>query len=465
MSLDKVLPMSASSGNGGTFDSQMSEALAQQTDSAANAGREARNSATQLCFVVDEEPSVCHFLSLVLQGSGLDTQEFQDWEAFREATLRDAPELVFLNIPLESGGAIASLVALGKAGFSGAIQLMSNRGSAVLEHVKNIGDQNKLNMLPVLKKPFETNTIIRIVQELKLGDLPPMAARIDLGDAIDNGWVEFWYQPKIDLRRKQLVGVEAFARVRHPEHGVLSPGAFIPGADSASLVALSEMALKAGLTAGQQFAKLGIHPRMAVNMPAEALQKVPIAEIVQRFHAAGEKWPGLIIDVPEEQIVTDLALAHAVTKQLQPYNVKLAIDDFGRGYSSLARLKELPFAELKLDRTFVTDCGSDKVNAPLCKTVIDLAHNFGSIAVAIGIEKASDVVALISMGCDYGQGFLLGQPMPEGRFLSLLKQRSHNRPSGTGPASTGGSGPSATPQDRAQAAAVRKADLHPLDQL
>ena len=105
-------------------------------------------------------------------------------------------------------------------------------------------------------------------------------------------------------------------------------------------------------------------------------------------------------------------------------NVKLAIDNFGRGYSSLARLKALPFAELKLDPTFVTDCGTDRVNAPLCKTVIDLAHNFGSLAVAIGIEKASDALALTSMGCDIGQGFLLGQPMPEERFVSLLRQRA-----------------------------------------
>ena len=90
----------------------------------------------------------------------------------------------------------------------------------------------------------------------------------------------------------------------------------------------------------------------------------------------------------------------------------------------MVRLKELPFAELKLDRAFVTDCGTDKVNAPLCKSVIDLAHNFGSLALAIGIEKASDALALVSMGCDYGQGFLLGQPMPEERFISLLRQRA-----------------------------------------
>jgi EAL domain-containing protein (putative c-di-GMP-specific phosphodiesterase class I) len=91
------------------------------------------------------------------------------------------------------------------------------------------------------------------------------------------------------------------------------------------------------------------------------------------------------------------------------------------------RLRELPFAELKLDRSFVTDCGTDKVNAPLCKTVIGLAHNFGAVAAAIGVKKASDAVALVSMGCDYGQGFLFGQPMPEERFASLLRQRAQGR--------------------------------------
>ncbi len=145
---------------------------------------------------------------------------------------------------------------------------------------------------------------------------------------------------------------------------------------------------------------------------------------MQTYRPQYEKWPGVIIDVLEEQIVTELTLASEITKKLRPLDVYLAIDDFGRGYSSLAQVKELPFAELKLARTFVADCGTDKVNAPLCKTVIDLAHGFGSIAVGVGIEKASEALALVSMGCDYGQGFLLGQPMPEDRFLSLLRQRA-----------------------------------------
>ncbi len=202
------------------------------------------------------------------------------------------------------------------------------------------------------------------------------------------------------------------------------PGAFMPGANEASLIALSEIALANALTAAVNFAKLGVNLRMAVNIPVNALIKLAVPDIVETYRPQFEKWPGLIIDVTEEQIVTDLALACDITKRLEHLDVQLAIDEFGRGYSSLARLKELPFAELKLDRAFVTDCGTDKVNAPLCKTVIDLAHNFGSVAVAIGIEKASDALALVSMGCDYGQGFLLGQPMPEERFVSLLRQRT-----------------------------------------
>ncbi len=91
---------------------------------------------------------------------------------------------------------------------------------------------------------------------------------------------------------------------------------------------------------------------MAVNVPVNALVKLALGDIVQSYRPKFEKWPGLIIDVTEEQIVTDLALASELTKNLAHLNVKLAIDDFGRGYSSLVRLKELPFAELKLDRAF-----------------------------------------------------------------------------------------------------------------
>jgi EAL domain-containing protein (putative c-di-GMP-specific phosphodiesterase class I) len=342
----------------------------------------------------------------------------------RKAVETRPPSLVFHNISLESAEAIESVVALGKLKYRGAIQLMSARGAAVLEHVRAIGTQHKLHMMPVLKKPFETDTIIKIIQELKLGMPPAVAARLELDDALKNKWVEFWYQPKIAMRKKQLAGAEAYARVRHPQHGVVLAGAFTANASEAATIKLSELALESTLKTSTHFAKLGVNLRLSVNIPVPALVKMPIEDIVKAHHPDSEKWPGLIIDVPEEQIITDLALANELCKKLEPHNVRLAIDNFGRAYSSLAKVEELPFEELKLDRSFVADCGTDKVNAPLCKTVIDLAHSFGRYVVAVGIEKAADALALVSMGCDYGQGFLLGQPMPEERFISLLRQRA-----------------------------------------
>lgn len=133
------------------------------------------------------------------------------------------------------------------------------------------------------------------------------AGRVALDEALSNGWIEFWYQPKIDLRKKQLVGVEAFARARHPQDGVLMPSAFLPGATEANLIALSEQALADTLKAALNFTRIGVNLRPAVNIPVAALVKIAVADIVQAYRPQFEKWPGLIIDVTEEQIVTDLA--------------------------------------------------------------------------------------------------------------------------------------------------------------
>jgi EAL domain-containing protein (putative c-di-GMP-specific phosphodiesterase class I) len=390
----------------------------------AVAAMPARGAAPPLCFVIDHDASIRGFLSLVLQGSGIDTEEFGDVHMLRSALAQRLPDIVFLDIGLETGDAAACVTALGTAGYRGQVQLISNHSASVVTQIKAIGEQQYLHMLPVLQKPFETSVIVKILQDHKLGQRPALAGRVDLGESLANRWIEFWYQPKIDLRKKQLVGVEAFARVRHPEHGVLPPEAFIPAATEPNLIALSELALNEALKASINFAKVGVNLRMAVNMPVNALTKVALVDIVQEHRGRFERWPGLLIDVTEDQVVNDFELARDIAGRVEHLGVKLAIDDFGRDYSAVMRLSDLPFAELKLDRSFVTGCGTDTASAPLCKAAIDLAHSFGSVAVGVGIERASDALALVSMGCDYGQGFLLGQPMPEERFIALLRQRA-----------------------------------------
>jgi len=406
-------------------------AAAAKPDAAATASE--RRGA--LAFIIDEESSIRQFISLILQGSGVDTIEFVDGASFRGMPIARLPDIVFLNVNLDVQDAVASIEMLSKAGFAGSVQLMSSRGSAVLDNVKQAGEQMKLPMLPVLKKPFETSAIQKVLSELKLGHGPaPSGVKITLAEALKNNWVEFWYQPKIDLRRKQLAGAEAFARVCHPEHGVLLPGSFMPGADDASVHTLAERALVSALQSGLNLSRFGVNLRIAINVPVKCLVSLPVDKIVREHRPSVDDWPGLMIDVTEEQIVTELKLANDLSNKFAEHHVRLAIDDFGKGYASLTKLKELPFAEMKLDRSFVVGCGTDKIHAPICKTVIDLAHSFGALAVGIGLEKASDASALVSMGCDLGQGFLFGQPMPEERFTALLKQRVMVRPAAAPPA-------------------------------
>src|SRR5919204_357464 len=139
--------------------------------------------------------------------------------------------------------------------------------------------------------------------------------------------------------------------------------------------------------------------------------------------AQSARWPGIILEVTEDQIVRDMKLAQEIAGQLRVSGIKIAIDDFGAGYSSFSSLRELPFVELKLDSSFVKSCATDATNAAICQTAVDLAHRFGSAAVAEGIENVADLQALMVMGRDFGPGVLIAPPMPQQQFLDLLMQR------------------------------------------
>lgn len=382
-------------------------------------------SPSSLAYVLDEDAGSLHMLGGILRDSGLETSLFASCASFTESLTQRTPSLVFLDVTAEANEAIDAVFALGERSYRGPVQLMGSKAVQVMETVKRMGERHSLQMLPLLKKPFDTEKVRHILQEQNLqGGTPAAPIRVDLGEALDNDWLEFWYQPKIDLRKKQIAGVETFARVKHPAFGTLPPGAFMPGADEHSVTQLTERALISALAAASSFSQLGINLRLAVNISLAALVTLPITEMIREYGPKKANWPGLLLDVTEEQIVSDLALVRGTAERLATYNVKLAIDDFGRGQLSLAKLRELSFAELKLDRAFVTNCGREKTNAAVCKTVVDLAHNFGSVAVAIGVEKAADVHALQGMGCDLGQGYLFGQPMPQERLVALLRERA-----------------------------------------
>jgi EAL domain-containing protein (putative c-di-GMP-specific phosphodiesterase class I) len=256
--------------------------------------------------------------------------------------------------------------------------------------------------------------------------------RIEIDEALHQGWFEMWYQPKIDLKRN--AGRRRGAGASGTRNTALLPATTsCPGAPTAARPPHRACAHRHAHQ-WTMFEEAGFNLHLAINVPVSVLLKLPIPALVDKHRPKSERWPGIILEVTEDQIVREMKAAQSVAEQLRASGIKIAIDDFGAGYSSFSSLRELPFVELKLDHSFVRNCATDATNAAICQTAVDLAHRFGSAAVAEGIENAADLQALLVMGCDFGQGVLIAPPMPQERFLDLLRQRmSKPRPQASAP--------------------------------
>jgi EAL domain-containing protein (putative c-di-GMP-specific phosphodiesterase class I) len=252
---------------------------------------------------------------------------------------------------------------------------------------------------------------------------------VTLALALKRNWLELFYQPKVTLRDARIVGAEGLIRVRHPARGVLTPNLFLPGAGEAEMLALTERVILAALRDWEIVASAGAaHVTLAVNVPAFAFARLPVAKMVRDARPKSAEWPGLILEVTEDQVVNNLQMANEVARELEEQKCSLAIDDFGAGYSSLSRLRELPFSELKIDRAYVTNCHRDQVSAGMLESIIALARRSGLKTVAEGIETAHESHKLQALGCAVGQGFLFARPMPKDEFVARVGTRAPRSP-------------------------------------
>jgi EAL domain-containing protein (putative c-di-GMP-specific phosphodiesterase class I) len=172
-----------------------------------------------------------------------------------------------------------------------------------------------------------------------------------------------------------------------------------------------------GASCRWRFADQAVGERSAVGCTGAGLYQLRSRRLAHRFG-----FPGLIIEVTEDEIIQDRAWVHEVATQLKLYNISISIDDFGSAYSSLSRLHDLPFSELKLDRSFVSGCSANPLKLGLCRTVVDLARHVGASVCAEGVEEPEDLRSLIELGCDTAQGFLFARPMPADEFAAMLER-------------------------------------------
>ena len=391
-----------------------------------------------LAFVLDDEPRVGTVVCKMLSGIGIGARHFAIAEQFLHEVSRCNPDLVVLDLALGNTDAVEVIRQLEVLKFCGKVLLISGRDQGTLSEIEQIGRAHSLFMLPSLRKPFRIADIkerLHATPELRVSKSPgeelsevrPARSRVKLEEALRRNLLEVWYQPKIDLKSLIVCGAEALIRARHPDHGVIEPAEFLPPAGDPLYRPLSFFVIRRAMADWAVFAERGFPLKLSINVPASILNAPGFVDLARRMIPRDPSFPGVIIEVTEDEFIRDPERMREVATQLKLYNAWISIDDFGKAYASLSRLTDLPFVELKLDRSFVSNCGSDRLKYALCQTVADLARRFGASLCAEGIETADDLRCVTKLGFDSAQGYFLVKPMPSERLLaSLPSLLSHN---------------------------------------
>jgi len=236
----------------------------------------------------------------------------------------------------------------------------------------------------------------------------------DLRRALERRELVLHFQPKISTRTGEVVSAEALVRWQHPERGLLYPDAFIPLAEHTGLIgALTGYVLDEALVQARAWFVAGEALPVSVNLSARNLLDEDLPEQVADLLAVHSVPAELLeLEVTESALMTDPARARRLLQRLADLGVRISIDDFGAGYTSLGQLKSLPVHELKIDKSFVMTMTTDRSNNLIVQSVVDLGHKLGLSIVAEGVEDEEALVALRGFGCDLVQGYHLSRPVP-----------------------------------------------------
>jgi diguanylate cyclase (GGDEF)-like protein len=248
----------------------------------------------------------------------------------------------------------------------------------------------------------------------------------ELRQALDCEELVLHYQPKVALDSGDLIGVEALVRWQHPTRGLLPPGEFLALAEGSTLIhGLTTFVVNTALRFCRGWLDQGVRLPVAVNISARSLSDPGFpATILDQLANADIPADLLTIELTESMVMAYPGLALSILQKLRDMGVRLSVDDYGTGYSSMAYLKNLPVHELKIDRSFImgmTTAGNDAV---IVQSATALGHNLGLSIVAEGVEDETTLIALKALGVDVAQGYHLGRPMPEDLLRNWIRDRS-----------------------------------------
>ena len=327
--------------------------------------------------------------------------------------------MIFLDLNMPGMDGVEFIRQLAELEYAGTLVLVSGEDERIRETASRLARFHRLNVIGHLNKPVQPE-VLRLLLENGLGKVSATDREVklygpaELGRAIARGELVNHYQPKVDMVTGALKGVETLVRWQHPRDGLVFPDQFITVAEEHGLIDdLTRIVLSAALRQSTRWRELGLMVRVAINVSMDNLTQLDFPDFVlSQAMRHGVAARDLILEVTESRLMSNVIVPLDILTRLRLKRISLSIDDFGTGNSSLAQLRDIPFDELKIDRSFVHGASSDNIRRALVMASLAMAKQLGMTSVSEGVEDRADWDFMRQQGCNQAQGYFIAQPMP-----------------------------------------------------
>jgi len=391
------------------------------------------NKAKLKVLILDDDVFMLQLLSHLLASQGFASvtpcdNGHQALNLFDSA--RTAPDLILLDLNMPEMDGVEFIRHLVKSNYTGSLILISGENSRVLQSAEKLVQAHRITILGHLRKPVKPAELTALIETWKIPAqnkprrLNKSYSREEVRAAISNGELVNYYQPKVAVANGDVVGVETLARWRHPLDGMVFPDQFIPVAETDDLINdLTRAVMTGALAQSRAWRQAGLSLRVAINLSMDNLTSLDFADVVAELAAAADVAPqDLILEVTESRLMTDMKVPLDILTRLSLKRFLLSIDDFGTGHSSLTQLSDIPFDELKVDRSFVHGADGNDTLRAIYDASLGLAKQLDMKVVAEGVEDRKDWAFLRRTGCDFAQGYFIGRPMPAEEIAGWIDQ-------------------------------------------
>jgi EAL domain-containing protein (putative c-di-GMP-specific phosphodiesterase class I) len=383
--------------------------------------------------LLDDDPFMLKLLTHMLAQLGYTRVVACDCgeKALQQITGTDeVVDLIFLDINMPGMDGVEFIRRLVECRYGGSVILVSGENSRILESVEKLIEVQRLVALGHLQKPVNRDELVSLISRLKPNIGHSGFKRVSqhsysveqLRAALSHGELVNYYQPKVALATGEVVGLESLVRWQHPVDGLICPDEFLGlAAEHGLLTEMTGVVLIEAMKQVKAWQQAGYHLPVAVNVSMDDLIALDFPDIAVSLAASVGVEPHLLtLEVTEGQVMRQLSTVLDVLSRLSLKRFRLAIDDFGTGHSSLAQLRDLPFDELKVDRSFVHGASTDGTRRAICSASLRMAHQLQMQVVGEGIENQDDWDFLAQLGCDVGQGHFIARPMPAASVVDWM---------------------------------------------